>query len=405
MADNDHDVAAARRLVSNLGAALQRSESFRALPPRTRDELLQNVAALQQALGSEHADPYALALDMPPGFNRTLPRGPGGRVGDAGTGSTATPAPSTPAPRSAATETLAARAGALVDEINFTSFVAGLVNDTFGAIVDSSIRQMEAFAELVSAVAKDVDAFTQEHVTANQARDWLMQQHPADLHLDLPRQNEEGQPVLRGSGSANGDEPPSPSWLADYGLAGEPMTDELIEERLVPAARQRVGESRLQTLATMVLLGMNRVVVRDGKISARVRFRAAATDKTALDYATSNDPGGGGGGFGARGSSAYVDHQTMISTVGVNAQSDTDLKVELFGEVAINFSSETVPLDRFVDAAKMSFVQRNARARQTAPVTAPAPPAQAAPAPTPPAPALTPPAPAAPAAAAPGTVA
>ena len=82
-------------------------------------------------------------------------------------------------------------------------------------------------------------------------------------------------------------------WLADFDLAGEELTDELLEGKLIPAARQRVGESRLQTLATMVLLGMNRIVVRDGSISASVRFRAAAKDKTKVDYAVSQDPGDG----------------------------------------------------------------------------------------------------------------
>jgi hypothetical protein len=369
MAEHDHDVAAARQLVSQLGAALQRSQSFRALAPQARDELLENVSALQRALGTAPADPYALALDFLPGFNRGL-RGPGGRPAEAPAAGEP-PAPA-PAPRAAATETLAARAGALADEINFPSFVAGLVHGTFDAVVDASIRQMEEFSNLVAAVAKDVDDFTQENVTANQARDWLAQQHPGDLHLDLPRQHEDREPVLRAPSSSNGDEPPSPAWLADYGLEGEPLTDELIEEQLVPAARKRVGGSRLQTLATMVLLGMNRVVVRDGKVSARVRFRAAATDKAHVDYATSNDPGGGGTGWGTRGSSTYVDHQTMVSTVGVNAQADTDLKVELFGEVEINFVSETLPLDRFADAAKLALVQRNSRARQTA-LPAPAP--------------------------------
>src|SRR6185369_8010640 len=55
------------------------------------------------------------------------------------------------APRLAATETIGRRAGALSDELDFPEFVASLVHGTFDAIVDSSIRQMESFADLVSA--------------------------------------------------------------------------------------------------------------------------------------------------------------------------------------------------------------------------------------------------------------
>jgi hypothetical protein len=373
-----------RSLVSQLHDALQRSSSFQALPQEKRDELMRDVAAIQRALDNGSSDPYALALDMPPGFNRGFPHSPTGPAGG-GTTPAPTPAPAaTPAPKAAATQTLAARTGALVDEIDFPSFVAGLVHGTFDAVVDASIRQMEEFASLVSAVAKDIDQFTEDNVTANQARDWLVQQHPGDLQLDLPKQGENREPSVRVRGGGEDQEPPSPSWLADFGLGGEQLTDDLVEERLVPAARQRVGENRLQTLATMVLLGMNRINVRDGKVAAHVQFRAAATDKTHVDYATSNDPGGSDNSWGTRGSATYTDHQTLISTVGVNAQADTDLKAELYGSVEINFYSETLPLDHFADSARLSLVQRNSHARQTAPQQQLPPAPQQQPAPTPP---------------------
>ena len=55
----------------------------------------------------------------------------------------------------------------------------------------------------------------------------------------------------------------------------------------------------------------------------------------------------------------------MISTVGVNAQTDQSLKAELFGEVKINFASETLPLDRFADEAVVALLQRHARQSNT----------------------------------------
>lgn len=260
--------------------------------------------------------------------------------------------------RVAATESIASRAGALSDEVDFPSFVAGLLHGTFDAVVDATIRQIEEFAGLVSAVAKDVDSFTRDNVTVNQVRDDLAEKHPGDLVLDVPTV---GEPQLRVRPRADDDESEAvtPGWLADYGMAGTELTDEVVEQELVPAARRVVGEGRLQLLATMVLLGMNRVVVRDGRISARLRFRAAARDTASVVYATGSDPGTQS--WGSRGSSAYDQHTTMVSTVGVNVQSDSDLKVELFGEVQINFASETLPLDRFIDSARMTLLQRNAK--------------------------------------------
>lgn len=262
--------------------------------------------------------------------------------------------------REPATETIGRRAGALSDELDFPEFVASLVHGTFDAIVDSSIRQMESFADLVAAVAKPVDQFAQENVSLNQTRDWLIEQHPADLAL--LRDGEGSRVVARARQNAEGDgEPYSPDWLEEFGLGGEELTSELIEEQLLPVARQRVARGRLQTLATMVMLGMNRVVVKDGTIGARLRFRAAAADHAKVDYAVSDDPAADGTEWGRRGSRTFAAPTTKVSTVGVNVQTDSELKAELFGDVKINFASETLPLDRFVDEARRTLLERNAR--------------------------------------------
>jgi len=262
---------------------------------------------------------------------------------------------------------------------------------------------MESYADLVSAVAKTVDQFTNDNVTLNQARDWLVQQYPQDLYLDLSTSPMVMPKPVEGE---DADTPRSPEWLREFDMEGEELTPELVEEQLVPRARTKVGQSRQQMLATMVLLGLNRVIVRDGSISARLRFRASAADRIKVDYAVSDDPQGQTS-WGSRGSSNYSLPSTKVSTVGVNVQSDTDLKAELFGEVKINFASETLPLDRFTDAAKRTLLERRARPAQAAaqpatpaaPAPAPATPATppaavAAPAPTPttPAPGVTAPA-------------
>src|SRR5215475_9809898 len=96
-----------RSLVSQLHDALQRSSSFQALPQEKRNELMHDVEAIQRALGNGTSDPYALALDMPPGFNRGFPHSTPAPA-DAGPAPASTPAPAaTPGPKAAATQTLA----------------------------------------------------------------------------------------------------------------------------------------------------------------------------------------------------------------------------------------------------------------------------------------------------------
>ncbi|GAB3389074.1 hypothetical protein [Lysobacter fragariae] len=290
-----------------------------------------------------------------------------------------TPAVSTEPVKTAkpqATETIAARTGAMVNEIDFPGFVASLVHGTFDAIVDASIRQMESYSSLVAAVAKTVDQFTEENVTPNQARDWIASRYPGEVALQLPDGGEVTTPQL-----APKADDLAPAWLADYGIEGESLTTELLEQRVLPQVRNKIGGERHQLLATMVLLGLNRVAVRDGSISAKVMFRAAARDAAGVQYATSSDPQAIAN-WGERGSQTYgAQTSTMVSTLAVNAQNESSVRADLFGEVKLNFVSETLPLDRMVEPAKLALVQRHspgmrpAAAAPTAAAPAPATPA------------------------------
>src|SRR4051812_25390393 len=151
-----------------------------------------------------------------------------------------------PPPKPAATETLAARTGALVNEVDFPGFVAQLVHGTFDAIVDASIRQMESYASLVAAVAKTTEQFTEENVTQNQARDWVAQKYAADVTVLLPRGSDDAQ---RGPLLAPRAEGLAPAWLADYGVGDQELDSELLESVVLPKARQQIGAERQQLLA------------------------------------------------------------------------------------------------------------------------------------------------------------
>ncbi|TZF89726.1 hypothetical protein FW784_08160 [Lysobacter lacus] len=280
--------------------------------------------------------------------------------------------PTTPA-KPQASETIARRAGAMVDEIDFPGFVAQLVHGTFDAIVDASIRQMESYADLVSACAKTVDEFTEANVSINQARDWLATRYPGDVALLLPDGADRHEPQV-----APRAENLQPAWLSDYGADGEELTTELLEQRVVPQVRRNIGAERHQLLSTMVLMGLNRVAVRDGSISAKVMFRAAARDAAGVQYATSSDPKSVNN-WGERGSQSYSGQSsTMVSTLAVNAQNESSVRADLFGEVKLNFVSETMPLDKLVDPVKASLVQRHAPALRAATPAAPTAPAATA---------------------------
>ena len=53
----------------------------------------------------------------------------------------------------------------LLAAVDFPSFVADLIQGLFGAIVNASVKQMEAYAALITAVSLSVDQFVQANIT------------------------------------------------------------------------------------------------------------------------------------------------------------------------------------------------------------------------------------------------
>ncbi|UCH74049.1 MAG: hypothetical protein JSU82_17310 [Rhodospirillales bacterium] len=359
--------AAAAQALAEADAALPLAPAFRAMPPTERDDLRTKLARVRSALMAEPqslarpADPYDTDILARPMLGPTT--GYGGFDGPGASQPVPQAPPAEPAEPKSLLRTvrdLPAAAGAMADELDFASFVASLVHGTFDAIVDSSIRQMEAFASLVSSLSRTVEDFSRDNVTANQVRDWLVENHPGDLQLILP--TAEGQQPRVLPRTAEDDWGASPSWLADYDLAGEELSEELIETRIIPTARIRLGEERMRSLASMALMGLHRVRVERGEINARVRIRAKASDTARVGFAQDQDGGAAQGGWSGRAGFSPPAAQAMISTA-VNAQSDAAIAAELQGEVRIVFVSDAVPLESFVSDAQRVLLERTARTR------------------------------------------
>ena len=107
-----------------------------------------------------------------------------------------------------------------ISAVDFPAFVSDLIEGTFDAIVDASIRQMEAYGELVKSVAATVDEFARSV--------------PDEAAL---------------------------GYLEDVGIdpGADPWPD-AVRCLLVPAARRRRAAERRRLLATVVRLGVHRAV-------------------------------------------------------------------------------------------------------------------------------------------------
>jgi len=298
----------------------------------------------------------------------------------------------------------AAVAGALLQAVNFPEFCAGLIDGVFHSIVTSSIQQMEAYAKLVADVSKSLNQFRDENTTQNQGRDHLVEQFPDLFEISVDTGDfsfgdeasagprvvmregiDEKQAVQRVNQSLPLDKPV------------ERLDDDLIEALLVPAARTQLATGRQQLLATMVMLGINRIVVTDGKISAKVMYDFKARDnmqfrKSAqqFDYGdqyittqqgthegegSSSRTGASRGADGSvtggtRDASYYSKGEyknssqpvlTMASASQTSIDASLETKASLAGTMEVNFKSDYLPLEKMASPENIAAIQMNAQ--------------------------------------------
>jgi hypothetical protein len=366
---------------------LAESPHFRQLDGATQASLKESLARITGYLASSGV-PQGLAGQLaPPSLQQRLSPQGGNRPAQAAPNQAA---PSAPAASTAPSQGATGRVGdvtrATLNAINFPEFVASLIKGTFQAIVDASIQQMEAYAELLKNVATTVDRFMGDNISEDVARDYLADQHDGFLVRDTTG----GRPRLRINPQRRSGEE-MPSFFKDLGFESpDDIDDDALEQVAVPAARRSLAERRQQTLATMVLMGINRIVVDEGDIKAKLQFHIDASETTNLRFDQQKTTVGN---IARGGSSPFTANGIMVNTTSLNAQSDINVRTDLTGEVRVKFRSETFPLERFADSIAIQLINQNAKVPQPAPAPGAAP--QPAPQQAPPAapPAAPPPAP------------
>ncbi|MEM6252893.1 MAG: hypothetical protein AAF821_08220 [Cyanobacteria bacterium P01_D01_bin.156] len=278
--------------------------------------------------------------------------------------------------------------GELVNKVDFPAFVSGLIENVFQAIVNSSIQQMKAYGELLANVAKTVDQFAQDNITENNARDWLAERFPDKLGVEVEQGSfgfadgdidtqTAAKPKLQVTAE---DESEALKTISSELDLKEPITDiseESQERRLVLAARLQIARSRQQLLASMVMLGINRIVVTDGQINAKVVFGMRASDiarrqsKASLyDRSKSGTEAKAGASFGGwfspvQASASVTSRTSHLATVQSSldetSASKAEVKAKLTGEVRVNFKSDYMPMEKMASPQMIAAIQGNAQ--------------------------------------------
>jgi hypothetical protein len=264
--------------------------------------------------------------------------------------------------------------GRLVQTVNFPEFVSGLVKGVFQAVVDASIQQMQAYGELLAASAKSVQQFADDHITDGQARDHLVNRFPSKFAIDT-----------------GGDGPAklAPRDDSEIDLGGAfgtqgpvDISDPEGEQALVNQAKLDMARSRQQTMATMVLMGINRIVVTNGQINAKVIFDVQANDQAARhaqaemhDKRSDSTTAFGGGSFAGLFGGGFVSsnsHDTTVkSAIDDTSESKAQMKAQLTGDVHLAFKSDVFPLEKMVDVMGMQTLNQRAAPLPIGPLATP----------------------------------
>ncbi|WP_311238542.1 MULTISPECIES: hypothetical protein [unclassified Xanthomonas] len=386
-----HD--AARLAVRQL---LERSDAFHELPADKRAVLAKGLVQI----GAYLAEPDGVRLKQQSAPVRAM------------AGEDSTPLKQEDQPEfGQALKTGVQQAGALMAAVNFPTFVSGLINGVFHSIVTSSIEQMEAYAKLVADVSKSLNQFRDDNTTQNQGRDHLVEQFPDIFQLQM---GDDAFGDFGGSGDTGA--PPQPRVVMRQDVderaaiarvnqslpLDKPVTtlnDDLVEAVLVPAARTQIATGRQQLLATLVMLGINRIVVTDGRISAKVLYDFQARDDSRYRYSaskmdhqkdifgnvqktrgyegdydyksdggTSSQSADGSsdkrdGSYYAKGSYKYNEQPIikMMSTSQLQSDSSLQAKASLAGQVEVNFKSDYLPLEKLANPESIAAIQMNAQ--------------------------------------------
>lgn len=362
-------------------ALLEASPGFRGLPPARQQELARNMVRI----GAYMANPDGLAKEeFTPGkglIAKDAPAEPTRDLARAFAGAGVDQA------KNRASEKVGTFAGAdfvsgsvqqgadsfkkYIGAVDFPEFVGGLIQNVFQAIVNASIQQMNAYGELLKSVAQTVDQFAQDNISLNNARDWLVDKFPGDLGIDS---SDEGGPRVAVTNEDNA-QGALDRLNAELSLA-QPITDlsdPEQEARLAQAARIQLARSRQQLLSSMVILGINRIVVTDGAINAKVVFDFRASDQARRSAAASlydrdtsynkNTTVAGahfGWGGAASANTNVKTHMTTVSSsVDEDSESKQEMKAKLTGEVRVNFKSDYFPMEKLASPAMIAAIQGN----------------------------------------------
>ncbi|PSJ40838.1 hypothetical protein [Allosphingosinicella deserti] len=290
-------------------------------------------------------------------------------------------------------------AGELLNQVKFPTFVSGLIQGVFQSITDSSIQQMEAYQKMVAAVATSLKQFMDDNVSENQGRDHMVEQFPDLFEIGFDDMSDEPGPRLQLREGVDESEAlkkvNNKLEFADGQIKSLDLSDANAERAIIEQARMQLARQRQQLMASIVLMGINRIVVTDGKISAKIIYDVKAQDSyamrrsaSAVDLARdkygnvqttyagegkydsgadvtssrSKDSRDYDASYYAKGEYKYENKPIITAQTAASEASNAAMqtKIQLSGAVDVNFKSDYLPLEKMATPQMIAAIQGNA---------------------------------------------
>ena len=258
---------------------------------------------------------------------------------------------------------------AILNAVSFPRFVTDLINGVFRAMMDSNRQQMASYVDLIKNVAASLDGFSETNLGEDQARHWLIDTFPGSFEIQggadadtAPEDKAEADASAR-VGLREGASMPSEEALRTaLGLGPEESVPSGDPERsLMPFARRAIARQRQQVLASMVMMGMQRIVIESGRINAAMRFhidtRSTANDESGSKFNLENQASVKANYWGVemamKNTIGYVSTQKQQSSEEMNTDLDLNSSVELV------FKTDYLPLDRLAGKGQVDRIKVN----------------------------------------------
>ncbi|AOX03275.1 hypothetical protein BJP34_30970 [Moorena producens PAL-8-15-08-1] len=255
-----------------------------------------------------------------------------------------------------------------VQDLGFVEFTAGLINGTFDAIIAATIRQIEAYAELVANLAKTLKQFEAENVSDAEINAHLNENYPDGnggtvvranyIFPNTPRDPKTGNPgkagVTKLQEVARALEAETVNLEQPLKLTITPEQKNSFTVAQVQLILRKLSESLAQSLIDhlreMARQGMARIVITDGEIFSKLTFNVTATEtetrrKSEYDrlqagaYLRASARWGWG-----RASVGANFNKLKVKATNESSFDNVTMSTEIIGQVKIRFRTETFPI-------------------------------------------------------------